>query len=65
MGEPSSYYAGPQLVIQEINLKVDTPTQIVKNIQAQIIDELKTVATWTGDKPDGELTTTTLNLLEN
>lgn len=50
-------YQGPKLVIIEQNPKVETAQQIVdKTLQEVNPSDLDQVASWTKDKPDGDLT---------
>lgn len=66
MPEPSSLYSGPRLVVLEHNPKVDSPAQIMQNVNREVsVGDLKTIATWQNDKPDGELTTTVLQGMQS
>jgi hypothetical protein len=50
-------YQGPKLIIIEQNPKIETPQQIVDKVIQEIDpSDLEQVATWTKDKPDGDLT---------
>jgi nucleosome binding factor SPN SPT16 subunit len=50
--------------IVEWNTKTDSVQSVVDKVLSQITDQkLQTVATWTKDKPDGDLTNATLNTL--
>lgn len=50
-------YQGPKLIIIEQNPKIETPHQIVDKVIQEIDpSDLEQVATWTKDKPDGDLT---------
>ena len=50
-------YQGPKLIIIEQNPKVETAQQIVdKTIQEVTPEDLQQIASWTKDKPDGDLT---------
>lgn len=51
-------------IIVEWNSKTDSVQSVVDKVLSQITDQrLQTVATWTKDKPDGDLTNATLNTI--